>query len=228
MKRILFVLFACSFISANGQVENDIMHLIKEDNTVFIDTSILLVSDTNRRVGLREHGVWRTRSRTGELLFSVRSYYGGNAHGQSINFSNNRIINSIYYYNGIKHGPYIAFWHNGKPKYQMFYKEGKLNGIAKDFDTTGRLEKIERYKDGKKEGMEVSLYPSGNIKYLKNYINSKENGVRKVYRDIAVLELIAEYVVENGKVISEKVYDKEALPIEIPLKIDGNVHPEGN
>jgi len=90
------------------------------------------------------------------------------------------------------------------------YKNGKKNGIKKDFMSDIVIE--ENYVDDKKEGIAKVFYKNGKIKLIKHYKNDVEEGLYKEYDTDGNLITIAKY--RNGIMTERQTfnrYDKQGL-----------------
>lgn len=194
---------------ADGQDEASIARLVNDKTSIYIDSSILFATDTNRSTKLLQpHGIWRLRDPLDGTLISVTVLNNGMLNGHSIVFyPNGRIATSSYNLNDQPHGPFIAFWINGRLQGVKTYKAGKLNGLAKEFDILGNVTSITEFKNGKKEGMEIIFYSSGNVRIATRYSQSEENGSRREYLDDEKMELIVEYEMKNGVEVVGRFYD---------------------
>ncbi len=65
------------------------------------------------------------------------------------------------------------FYPDGKLKSETYYKNGKLEGIAKIYDENGQLLDEENYKNGEAEGIRRGYYENGKLKLEINYKNGE-------------------------------------------------------
>ena len=109
------------------------------------------------------------------------------------------------------YGKYIIFEDNGKAKeyeacnniliFDGEYKNGKWNGIGKEFNKEELIFEGE-YLNGKKNGKGKSYYSYGGLKFEGEYLNGKRwNGKGKEYDRYGKLEFEGEYLngERNGK-----------------------------
>jgi antitoxin component YwqK of YwqJK toxin-antitoxin module len=60
---------------------------------------------------------------------------------------------SVYFVNGVKQGPWIKYWSNGKKRYLDFYENDKLNGTHQEFNPDGITVTVEgKYINDEKVG----------------------------------------------------------------------------
>lgn len=200
MRIIMFCLSFFLPMFVNAQLEKAIIKLLEDKSSIYIDSTIMYVTDTNNRNrAMQPHGVWRTRNNESKNLASITSNFDGRMHGHVLGFyPNGQIAHSVYYNFDVLHGPSVSFWQNGSPQTSMFYQNGIAEGVIKSFDTSGHLRKISEVRKGKKEGIEIQLYSSGNIQAITQYLADEENGLRQEYKDSDKLEIMIEYEMKNG------------------------------
>ena len=128
------------------------------------------------------------------------------------------------YKNGKKHGPYKAYWKNGKLHAKINYKNGLPEGVVKKYYHDGRLFEESHYKDGKKDGILKRLDSKGTILQRDVYkdgllldTNGKPfDGAHKVnlehgswqednYKD-GVLDGISNTFNKNGELVFERKF----------------------
>lgn len=66
---------------------------------------------------------------------------------------------------------------NGKKKERVPFKDGKMHGVAKEWDVEGRLVLQVKYENGKKHGKEIQHYKTGRKKLEINYQNGVPHGM---------------------------------------------------
>ena len=77
------------------------------------------------------------------------------------------------YVDGIKEGPYIAWWENGKVNSEGAYQAGKKSGLWKMYFDTGQLSEEGAYKNGIREGKHTKYQLGGGIFEEVEYENGK-------------------------------------------------------
>ena len=82
------------------------------------------------------------------------------------------------------------------------YKNGKVDGIAKEYYEKGKLARETPYKNGKREGIEKWYYESGNLESEIPHKNDEAHGNLKYYTEDG--KLLALLKAENGKITSGK------------------------
>ncbi len=95
-----------------------------------------------------------------------------------------------------------------KTKLQLYkynYKEGKLNGIQKDWYENGQLRCEFNYKEGKEEGIQKEWYENGQLWYEDNYKEGKQDGIQKSWYENGQLHYKMYY--KNGKLMNKQLYE---------------------
>lgn len=124
-----------------------------------------------------------------------------------------------------KNGPFRVWGSNGNLKYICNYKNGKKDGLVKEWSEFGRLiseaifengiNKFERvfhpngqliyecqYKNGRKNGISKGWYTNGQLKYYYHYKNELKHGICKSWDRNG--NLLHENRYKNGKKIHHK------------------------
>jgi antitoxin component YwqK of YwqJK toxin-antitoxin module len=65
---------------------------------------------------------------------------------------------------------------NGTKESDYTYKNDKLNGLATDYDSTGKVARTTEYIDGKVNGLSILYYPNGRIKTIAHCKNDSAVG----------------------------------------------------
>lgn len=155
------------------------------------------------------------------LLSNYRMIYRHHDGIISYSFYSHGIIRKKYDYYGdnIYHGRYQEYSELGVLIHDGNYKNGKLDGIQKYYNTTGILTGITSYVNGKLHGWKLDIR-HGIIVYECYYINDKKVGLSREYNEHRVLTQ-EEYFVngiikskkrwnDEGELIEEIVYNKES------------------
>lgn len=77
------------------------------------------------------------------------------------------------------------------------YKNGKINGVQKIYDSEGKLEQTTPYKNNKIEGL-LKGYVDNKVRSITPYKNGKINGVEKIFYKNGGLKKETPY--KNGKI----------------------------
>ena len=65
--------------------------------------------------------------------------------------------------NGLREGPWVAYWRNGQLRFKGDYKNGKPEGSWVYYHDSGQLWSKGDYKNGKKEGSWVRYNEDGSV-----------------------------------------------------------------
>ncbi|MDD3740699.1 MAG: hypothetical protein PHH30_05605 [Bacteroidales bacterium] len=110
--------------------------------------------------------------------------------------------------NKLKQGKWIDFYSNGNKQTESHYFNGKLHGLYREYDATGKLKKELKYVDGEiyipkpedeiviKAEIKKSYFPNGKIQYEGAFLENTPVGIHKEYD-------------AQGKVIDLKEYSSE-------------------
>ena len=89
------------------------------------------------------------------------------------------------------------------------YKDGKVEGIAKDYYVSGKLKNETPYKDSKVEGIKKSYYESGKVEREATYKDDKKEGYEQIYTESG--RLLMQILYNNFKPVSGVCGDGRAL-----------------
>lgn len=103
------------------------------------------------------------------LLFAV-ACFDKNEHPivQKKFYSNNQLMEYREFRNGMKNGKQIAYWDNGKKRFEYTAKNDAYEGALKEWDYNGKLFHLAHYKNGQEEGVQKMWYENGKIRA--NYV----------------------------------------------------------
>ncbi|MFZ4741569.1 MAG: toxin-antitoxin system YwqK family antitoxin [Bacteroidales bacterium] len=93
---------------------------------------------------------------------------------------------------------------NGKLTMEVFYQNGKKNGIRKSYLEKEFIE--ENYKDDIKQGLTIYFYPKGNIMRIIPFDNGLEHGISKEFGEDSTIIAITEY--RRGMVIMHEKFNR--------------------
>lgn len=120
----------------------------------------------------------------------------------------------------LRHGYYRLYHENGKLALEMFYKNGKLEGVAKTWYPNGQLESIATAVNDVYEGPFKYWYITDTLKQVGNYINNNIEGNLYTYYANGVLKEIVFFSrsLENGPY---KLYYQNGVLKEEGYFVDG-------
>ena len=181
-----------------------------------------LTTDKNYKDG-RGHGNWieHIGSNIGDFI-KTSSYDNGIPVGEysEIKISDGTIFEKGSYKDGKKDGLWI-YNDSRNGKETCLYENGDMVELS-NFFTDGKTSKSIRYKDGKKNGLTKEyFYDTGKIKYERNYLNGLEHGVYKMYYNDDAGTLKEEGVNEKDKTISRKTYHPNGIIKAVAKRING-------
>ena len=105
-----------------------------------------------------------------------------------------------------------GYHENGLKSYEISYRYGKLDGISKNWDDSGKLISIINYRNGLLNGSWKTFYSNGQLKNSAVYTNGEKNGLEVWYYENGQKQ--SEVVYENNKMISKKLrWDARGKPI---------------
>lgn len=92
-------------------------------------------------------------------------------------YKKNVLQEERFYINGAKNGKQIAYWANGKKKFDFTAQNDTYEGVLKEWNVNGDLIHLATFKDGQEEGTQKMWYDNGKIRA--NYImrNGKRYGL---------------------------------------------------
>ena len=129
------------------------------------NTKYFCGKDSNQK----EHGVEVIRD-TYENLLQVNNWFHGVLHGSS----------RTWYIKGYKDSPIL------QEKEQVWFVQGKRNGIYLQWYPDGQLKERKTFKDDKLDGLFEIWYPNGSerenelqLKELRHYVDCKLNGLHE-------------------------------------------------
>lgn len=110
---------------------------------------------------------------------------------------NGQLQGEFTFKNGKEDGLIKEYHKNGRLKKETTYKNGKENGLVKEYYENGRLFREVFVKDGKQDGITKVYYENGQIHLEGLYKDGQLNGVLKTYHENGTLQ--SETVYKNGK-----------------------------
>tara|TARA_Y100000739_G_scaffold52607_1_gene42017 strand:+ start:482 stop:1387 length:906 start_codon:yes stop_codon:yes gene_type:complete len=118
------------------------------------------------------------------------------------------------YKNGYQIFTGIAFdvFNNGQLKRENSYKDGKPNGLCREWNEDGQLLLLGYKKDGKFEGLQEIWNENGQLELETNYKNGVYHGLLKWWHENGQLKMEANYI--EGKLadgVSKTWYDNGQL-----------------
>ena len=119
--------------------------------------------------------------------------------------------------NGMKEGPYVKSYENGKKKYQGQFKNDKPYGTFTYYFNTGDTSAIVEYSDNGIIANTTTYYKSGNIMAEGVYLNKKKEGNWKYFIDEDKNPIISSETYKDGTLEGESItyYPDNGQPAEV-------------
>ena len=117
---------------------------------------------------------------------------------------------------GQRDGPHKVYYKSGNLKKELFYKDGKVQGVCRIYYKDGRLHQERNYKNGVMDGHFKAYDEDGVMYFDTNYKEGKQHGKEKIYTRGGRLEYLDTY--EDGRKVNRKTYDDRG-----ELKFDQDV-----
>lgn len=183
----------------------------------------VIKSEGKRRNFLLD-STWNFYNQSGELV-EVINYQLGKKSGYTYKYTYNNpelpgrktLISKELYVNDKKEGNSYYYYKTGELKEIVFFRNGKKEGYAKEFDRDSTVITLEQYQDdfmisrerinrtdaeGRKQGTYKTFYEDGSVKKEVNYLDGELHGYFREYT-------------EDGKLVQTLRYDRGAVIEEI-------------
>ena len=92
--------------------------------------------------------------------------------------------------------PVVSYWPDGKVKSELFYTDGKLDGLCKWYYSNGNPSMEATYSNNVLNGPSTRWYENGNLEEKSYYIDNKYDGVVEEYNVFGTLVKMSTY--KNG------------------------------
>ena len=92
-------------------------------------------------------------------------------------YNNKQLMEYREFRNGMKNGKQIAYWDNGKKRFQFEAVNDTYEGALKEWDYNGNLFHLAHYKNGQEEGVQKLWYENGKIRANYIILNGKRFGL---------------------------------------------------
>ena len=216
----------------NGQVSTEgLMRENKPDGywKTYYVTGV--IKSEGKRTNFLLDSTWNFYNNAEELIQRI-SYQIGEKSGYSIRYSYDNplnpgqptIISSELYVNGKKEGTSYYYHLTGELKLMVFFKEGKKQGISREFTKDSTLVTVMEYNDnylvnrerlnrtdgeGKKQGTFREYYENGKIKKEEHYLDNQLHGYFREFNGKGDLVMAMRY--ERGQIMEEIDEDMKEL-----------------
>ena len=119
-------------------------------------------------------------------------------------FFDGAVREEVYYKNGKKEGVAKLYNSKGIVRGEFNFKNGEQEGLSKTYHPTGELLKEITFKNGKLEGVNREYAKDGRLLFEANFKDDKQDGITTIYHPDGAKTVS---VYEKGRLVSEKHYD---------------------
>lgn len=166
----------------------------------------VIKSEGNRKNFMLD-SLWKFYNEKGELILEV-NYKKELKHGLRRTYHEDGIIEE-YFKNDVLHGPLIHYFADGQIRKEIFYEDGKREGISKKYAQDGTVIVLTEYRNdiivsreninrkdrnNNKQGTWKYFYENGQVEYEGFYVNGQKNGFFKYYNRDGSLNRIEKFV----------------------------------
>jgi antitoxin component YwqK of YwqJK toxin-antitoxin module/Tfp pilus assembly protein PilF len=109
-----------------------------------------------------------------------------------------------YSENGLKEGPWLYYFFDGKLKGKEIYQNGKQQGEETYYTHDGLVSSHSWYKDNQLDGESTSFFATGGTHIIDHYVAGKEDGEKRIFYPGGALSLLIHYKAgkEEGEIRS--------------------------
>jgi len=220
------------FFYPNGQVSSEgVMRDDKPDGywRTYYVTGV--VKSEGKRTNYLLDSTWNFYNQAGEITQRI-SYSIGEKSGYSIKYSydnplmpgQHTIVAKELYVNGRKEGNSYYYHPTGEVKLMVFYKQGRKQGLSREFTRDSTLITVVDYSDnymvnrervnrtdseGRKQGTFREYYANGKMKKEEHYLDNQLHGYYREFDGVGNLVMGMRY--ERGKIMEEIDEDMKEL-----------------
>jgi antitoxin component YwqK of YwqJK toxin-antitoxin module len=203
-----------------------------------------VIKSEGKRTNFLLDSTWNFHNQAGELNQQINYQLGEKSgYATSYSYKNPRnpgqptVISTELYVNGKKEGKSYYYFPTGELKRIVYFKNGKKQGLAREFSTDSTLISVEEYNDnylvnkerlnrsdieGRKQGTYREYYENGRIKKEEHYLDDKLHGYYREFDGRG--ELITAVRYERGAIMEEIDEDmKELLDMKSTFDADGRL-----
>jgi antitoxin component YwqK of YwqJK toxin-antitoxin module len=109
---------------------------------------------------------------------SLEGFINGKLHGNCKKwYPNKQLLEDRFYSNGKKHGKQIAYWENGKKRFEFEAINDGYEGELREWTFDGKLIHQGHFKKGQEEGSQKLWYDNGKIRANYVIIKGKRYGL---------------------------------------------------
>lgn len=190
-----------------------------------------VIKSEGKRTNYLLDSIWNFYNQSGELIQQI-SYQIGEKSGYSTNYSYDNplhpgqatIISRELYVNGRKEGNSYYYHPTGELKLIVYYKDGRRQGISREFYRDSTLITVVEYndnymvnrerlnrtdRDGRKQGTFRDYYENGKIKKEEHYLDNQLHGYYREFDGNGEMVMALRY--ERGQIMEEIDEDLKEL-----------------
>ena len=180
-------------VSSEGNMRNN-----KPDGNWRTYYVTVVIKSEGKRTNFLLDSTWNFYNQAGELTQTI-DYKIGEKSGYSIRYSyrnpqnpgQSTIVSSELYVNGKKEGNSYYYFPTGELKHIIYYKNGKKQGLSREFSKDSTLIAVEEFNDnylvnkerlnrtdseGRKQGTYREYYENGRMKKEEHYLDGQLHG----------------------------------------------------
>ena len=222
------------FYGDSGRIENEISYKHDKKNGLSrsFNTQGNVISEVNYKNN-QKNGIERHYYESGKLKQEI-TYDQGRIDGIALEFSEeglvitneeyssgflkNREEINRYDIDGQKTGVWKEYYDNGKEKWVGSFKGGKVEGIVREFDSKGRLLKLDKFQNGiiQEDAEEVvfielhrEYYPTGELHFIGGISKGKRQGLLREFSKEG--DVISSYIYQNDTLLAKGMTDSSSL-----------------
>jgi len=189
-----------------------------------------ILKSEGKRTNFMLDSIWVFYDQVGDTLEKINYLYG-KKNGYYYKYKKDPVYGLYVYSKELfagdkKEGTAFIYYPDGRIKQTINYRNGKKEGISKEFDQNGEIitlleynndflisrERINRRDEqGLRQGTWKEFYPSGAIKSERTYKNDQLHGYYKEYDEKGNLILTMLY--ENGAIVNSRVEDNSEIEV---------------
>ncbi|MFZ5939125.1 MAG: toxin-antitoxin system YwqK family antitoxin [Bacteroidota bacterium] len=212
------------FFYPNGQVSSEgLMKNGKPDGYWKTYYTTGVIKSEGKRVNTLLDSTWCFYDQSGNLVQTI-SYQLGKRNGYSEKFIFDNperpgiktLILKELYVNDVKEGKAYSYFKTGELQEESFYRNGKKEGLSREYDRDGNIITLLEYKDnflisrekinrkdayGRKQGTYKIFNEENQLILEENYLDDALNGLSKRFDENG--KLIQSVLYEKGKIIEE-------------------------
>ena len=182
MKQYFLIFGICIFASCKQKIEQS-----KQPISLTNDTRVV-VSSLSSELTKKNDTLFFRKNKMNGLLYSLNTtktdtlfsenYINGILDGVSKKwYPNGQLMEVRIYKLGQKNGKQVAYFENGKVKFDFTAKLDQYEGELKEWNNDGNLIHFATYKNGQEEGTQKMWYDNGKIRANYVMVNGKRYGL---------------------------------------------------